>query len=329
LRQLSILTPEPFSREGNEKFPPGDDTPILDRTVPDRTSPRGLEQFVAGRTLLSGNSLAWSDLFVQIYSRRQNQEPFLVPAVVEPLVVWVMSGEAVVEERDLDGEWQTARVRVGDFFLTRTGRPYEMRWRAVGSDPFQVMHLYMSVPLFKRVASDVLGCAAVPGLRDISGGQDQQLTHFLALIHHELLSEGKGSQLYVEGLAQSLAVHLIRNYASGKSEEGRQAALPGYKLRRAMAHLEEYLAEPFNLAELASTAGMSEFHFSRLFKKATGVSPSRHLIRQRIARAQQLLQETDLSIIRVGIAVGYSSPSHFAQVFKRETGLLPSLYRKR
>lgn len=307
-----------------------DDLPPLGKEgrLPDRTSPRGLEQFIAGRTLLSGDSLAWSDIFVQVYSRHHKQEPFLVPAVAEPLVVWVMSGEALVEERDLDREWARSHVKMGDFFLTRTDRPYEMRWRAMGDEPFQVMHVYISVPLFQRVACDVLGCAAPPRLRDISGGQDQRLAHFLALIHQELVAEGRGSQLYVEGLAQSLAVHLIRNYASSEIEDGRQASLPGYKLRRAIAHLEEQLAEPFNLAELAAKAGMSEFHFSRLFKKATGISPSRHLIRQRISRAQQLLQETDLSIIRVGIAVGYSSPSHFAQVFKRETGLLPSHYRK-
>lgn len=320
--------PGPLSPEDDEDFPPGADAPLLDRTVPDRTSPRGLEQFIAGRTLLSGDGLAWSDLFVQVYSRHQNQEPFLVPAVAEPLVVWVMSGEAIVEERDLDGEWQTAHVTVGDFFLTRTDRPYEMRWRALGSDPFQVMHLYISVPLFERVAGDVLGCDTPPRLRDVSGGQDPRLAHFLALVHHELTAQGRGSQLYVEGLAQSLAVHLIRNYASNGGDDDRQAALPGYKLRRAIAHMEEHLAEPFNLAELAEKAGMSPFHFSRLFKKATGLSPSRHFIRQRMARAQQLLQETDLSIIRVGIAVGYTSPSHFSQVFRRETGLLPSHYRK-
>ncbi|WP_244552008.1 AraC family transcriptional regulator [Rhizobium sp. RU33A] len=296
--------------------------------IPDRTSSRGLERFIAGRTLLSGDSLAWSDLFVQVYSRHQNQEPFLVPVVAEPLVVWVMSGEAIVEERDLGGEWQTAHVKVGDFFLTRTDRPYEMRWRALGSDPFQVMHLYISMPLFERVAVDILGSASPPRLRDVSGGQDPRLAHFLALIHEELNVQDGGSRLYVEGLAQSLAVHLIRTYASNDDEGDRQTALPGFKLRRALAHLEEHLAEPFNLAELAEKAGMSAFHFSRLFKKATGMSPSRHFIRQRMVRAQQLLQETDLSIIRVGIAVGYSSPSHFARVFRRETGVLPSRYRR-
>jgi AraC family transcriptional regulator len=73
---------------------------------------------------------------------------------------------------------------------------------------------------------------------------------------------------------------------------------------------------------------MSEFHFSRLFKKATGHSPSQFFIRLRMARARQLLLETDRSIIDIGLDVGYSSPSHFSQVFKRQVGLTPSHYRK-
>ncbi|NKN35234.1 helix-turn-helix transcriptional regulator [Agrobacterium sp. a22-2] len=304
--------------------------PELEEVVvrPERTSPLGLEQYIAGRTLVSGDSPAWTDMFVQVYSRLHKQEPFLVPAVAEPLIVWVMSGEAVVEERDLDGDWVANTVSVGDLFLTRSPTPYEMRWRAIGDAPFQVMHLYLSVPLFERVAYDVLGCAAPPALRDISGGKDTQLSHLLALIHQELTSEGKGNHLFIQGLAQTLAVHLTRNYVASEAPDDRQNALPGFKLRRAVAYLEENLAEPFNLAQLAETVGMSEFHFSRLFKKATGLSPSRYFIRQRIARAQLLLQETDTSIIEIGMLVGYSSPSHFAQVFRRETGLPPSHYRR-
>ena len=297
-------------------------------TPPERTSPLGLEQYIAGRTLVSGDGPAWDDMFVQVYSRLKKQEPFLVPAVAEPLIVWVISGEAIVEEREIDRDWVTNTVTVGDFFLTRSPTPYEMRWRATGAAPFQVMHLYLSVPLFERVAKDLLGRAAPPALRDVSGGKDEQLSHLLALIHQELTAEGKGSQLFIQGLAQSLAVHLIRNYASNGSGGGRQTALPGFKLRRAVAYLEEHLAEPFNLAKLSEAVGMSEFHFSRLFKKATGLSPSRYFIRQRVARAQLLLQETDTSIIKIGMSVGYSSPSHFAQVFRRETGLPPSHYRR-
>jgi AraC family transcriptional regulator len=295
---------------------------------PERTSALGLEQYIAGRTLVSGDSPAWDDLFVQVYSRLSEQKQFLVPAVAEPLIVWVISGEAVVEERDHDGDWVGNTVTIGDFFLTRSPTPYEMRWRAIGKAPFQVMHLYLSVPLFERVAFNMIGFARPPALRDISGGKDEQLSHLLALIHQELKAEETGSQLFIEGLAQSLAVHLIRNYAAGEAADDRHNALPGFKLRRAVTYLDEHLAEPFKLAQLAATVGMSEFHFSRLFKKATGLSPSRYFIRQRIAQAQLLLQETNTSIIEIGMSVGYSSPSHFAQVFRRETGLPPSQYRR-
>jgi AraC family transcriptional regulator len=93
--------------------------------------------------------------------------------------------------------------------------------------------------------------------------------------------------------------------------------------------MEAGLHEEFSLSHLAQEVGMSEFHFSRLFKKATGLSPSRFFIKRRLAKAQQLLLETDMSIIEIGMSVGYSSPSHFAQVFRQEIGMTPSEYRRR
>ena len=108
---------------------------FVEESTPDRTSPLGLEQYIAGRTLVSGDSPAWTDMFVQVYSRLNKQEPFLVPAVAEPLIVWVMSGEAWSRNGTLDGEWVANTVTVGDFFLTRSPTPYEMRWRASGGHP--------------------------------------------------------------------------------------------------------------------------------------------------------------------------------------------------
>ncbi|WP_341487736.1 helix-turn-helix domain-containing protein [Pararhizobium sp. A13] len=302
-----------------------DETP----SIPDRTSPAALEKYISGRTLISGDGPAWTDIFVQVFSRLRIQPPFIVPAVAEPLLVWVMSGHAFVEERDLDGEWVANRVNAGDFFLTRSATPYEMRWRAEGDEPFQVMHLYLSVPLFERVAHGILGKVATNvSLRDVSGGQDAQLCRLLELIHGELTAESDGSQLFIQGLAQALAVHLVRHYASRDPDQRPQSALPGSKLRRAIAFMQTNLQEPFDLARLAYAVGMSEFHFSRLFKKATGHSPSQYFIRQRVAKAQQLLQETDNTVIEIGMSVGYSSSSHFAQIFRRETGLSPSNYRR-
>jgi AraC family transcriptional regulator len=297
--------------------------------VPDRTSPIGLESYISGTTLASGDGLAWKHVTVQVFARHHVQHPFLVPAVDEPLIVWVMSGSATVEERDLGGEWSSTHVSVGDFFLTRSPTPYEMRWQAEGDQPFQVMHLYISVPLLAKVAAEMQG--RIGGnitLQDVSGGRDTKISRMLNLLYGELGDKTDGSALFVEGLAQSLVVHLLRHYVVGDSDVRSSNTLPGFKLRRAISFLAARLDEPFSLGNLASEVGVSEFHFSRLFKKSMGISPSRYFIRQRVAKAQKLLQETDATIIEIGMAVGYSSPSHFAQMFRRETGLSPSDYRR-
>ena len=83
------------------------------------------------------------------------------------------------------------------------------------------------------------------------------------------------------------------------------SSLPGFKLRR----ITEWMAEEFSLGRLAEHAGMSEFHFNRLFKRATDVPPSQYQIKLRMDAARRLLRETKKSVITIAIEVGYSNPS--------------------
>jgi len=92
--------------------------------------------------------------------------------------------------------------------------------------------------------------------------------------------------------------------------------------------MSEHMAEEFDLERLASQARLSKFHFNRLFKNATGMSPSQYHINLRMDAARRMLRETKKSIIAVAMDVGYSNPSHFAKLFRRETGLSPSDYRR-
>jgi len=65
----------------------------------ERTSAEGLEEHIPGRLIASGTGRAFRDVFVQLMARRRVQDGVIVPAVPEPLVVWIVSGAAVVEER--------------------------------------------------------------------------------------------------------------------------------------------------------------------------------------------------------------------------------------
>ena len=89
------------------------------------------------------------------------------------------------------------------------------------------------------------------------------------------------------------------------------------------------LKEEINLDQVAAQAGLSKFHFHRLYKSATGVSPARYHVNLRMNAARRLLRETKGSVVAVALEVGYTNPSHFAQLFRKETGLSPSDYRKK
>ncbi|MCE8021495.1 AraC family transcriptional regulator [Halomonas sp. MCCC 1A11036] len=268
------------------------------------------------------------DVVLQLFTHHSITEPVLIPAVAEPLLVMVLSGSAIVEERTLGGEWEVAQVQVGDFYLTSTALPYEMRWQARGGDTFEVMHLYLAHSLIDQATRHLLGSQAGPiSFFDISGGQDDLVRMLLEQIRLELVKQHEPSPLFVRSLAQALSVHLVRTYRNPELMGRRSNALQAYKLRRVIDLMDQHLAEPFSLADLAEAAQLSEYHFSRLFKQATGLSPSQYFIRLRMDRARQLLLETDCSIIDIGMEVGYSSPSHFSQVFRHQVGISPSAYR--
>lgn len=87
------------------------------------------------------------------------------------------------------------------------------------------------------------------------------------------------------------------------------------------------LADPPTVRELALAAGMSEFHFARRFKAATGDSPHGFVIRARIAEAMRLLRGTDRPLREIASNVGYRTHAHFSAAFLSRTGMRPSAYR--
>jgi AraC family transcriptional regulator len=296
--------------------------------LPESTSPEAFDQSVAGRLIAA--SKGWKDLLVRIYSAYPMRESSIVPGVAEPFLVQVLSGAAVVEERELGGPWLKTRVEAGDFFLTASPTPYELRWKTIGPEPFGTMHLHLGLPVFTRAIAETFEKdLETIHLRDVSGFKDTFLAALLEGLRREVVSRRPASPLFVQGVAQALAVHLVRNYsAPAKDVLEYKGGLPGFKLRKITELMAAHLDEEFSLVRLAREADMSEFHFSRLFKRATGLTPSQYFIHLRMEKARRLLRETNQSVIEIGLDVGYTSPSHFAQIFRREVGISPSEYRR-
>lgn len=90
----------------------------------------------------------------------------------------------------------------------------------------------------------------------------------------------------------------------------------------------ENLGEPITVAELATAASFSKFHFSRVFQRVTGTSPGRFLSAIRLEEAKRLLLSTALKVADISLRVGYTSVGTFSTRFTRSVGLTPTAYRQ-
>jgi AraC family transcriptional regulator len=95
----------------------------------------------------------------------------------------------------------------------------------------------------------------------------------------------------------------------------------------AISSIQERYFEPITLAGLASEVYVSPFHFSRIFSKATGLSPGRFVSAVRLFEAKKLLLTTSLTVADIVCSVGYSSVGTFTSRFTRAVGMTPTGYR--
>lgn len=102
------------------------------------------------------------------------------------------------------------------------------------------------------------------------------------------------------------------------------------QLQQVHAYIDAHLADPaLNVAEMAAAAGKSQYHFSRQFKTAYGVSPWQYVIRLRVQQALDLLNSSDLSNAAIAERCGFNDSPHFNHAFKRHVGCSPGQYRRR
>jgi AraC family L-rhamnose operon transcriptional activator RhaR len=107
----------------------------------------------------------------------------------------------------------------------------------------------------------------------------------------------------------------------GQMAHMHQAVLRGIQL------LENNLAHPWSLPELAEQLHLDRSYLVRLFRAATGLSPIAYLARQRAERAAALLVRTTLPINQIGEAIGWPDPNYFARRFKAHFGVNATIYR--
>jgi AraC family transcriptional regulator len=150
-------------------------------------------------------------------------------------------------------------------------------------------------------------------------------------IADEVANERVGRAAMLVTQVRQLAIHLLRNHLTVRKSDHIELSRAGpvdRRLRRAIEFMHDNFSRELALEEIASAAYLSEYHFARLFKHITGVTPHGYLANLRLERARKLLADTALPISEIASMVGYQSQSHFSKMFRSVTGITPRAYRE-
>jgi AraC family transcriptional regulator len=197
-----------------------------------------------------------------------------------------------------------------------------------------LLHLKLPPETFVAagIAEDIYR-SLVPLMYYDGGFDDPLIVSIGEAILSELRNETSAGRLLVESLASSLAVRLIQQHLVQLPATVPEVIAPLHVNRRRMSHVLEYIDAnveiDLSLDELAAIACMSRFHFSRVFKLATGMPPYKYLSTKRFERARELLDGNDRSLWEIASVLGFSSESNFSRAFRQFTGFTPRQFRER
>jgi len=157
------------------------------------------------------------------------------------------------------------------------------------------------------------------------------------LVEQNLLAIANEAYHRREGYAAAISSHTIRIFIE-IAREAQNVTMPrldiGEIRRRRLARdarrfIEENYSAPLSLAEIAQHFFMSPYHFARVFKRTSGISPMAYLARVRMDNAKRLLLDPQRPVKAVAAEVGYDDPHYFCKVFTRHEGVSPTAYRRR
>lgn len=151
---------------------------------------------------------------------------------------------------------------------------------------------------------------------------------FLERLCHSIapaLSDPEGSNpLFIELMTRAVGAHILQRY--GRIQPGPGTRIQNFSrtnLMLAKDYLQANLTGEVSIKDAAASLNMSPALFTKMFRQATGVTPYRWVIQQRVDRAATLLKGSNLSIEEIATSCGFTDQAHLTRVFSTHMGVSP------
>lgn len=244
-----------------------------------------------------------------------------------------------------DTERQTRRVVAGELIVGFGGTPHDLRRgdcaraqpvaaimntkpgeprRGLGDEDTRLL---CGVFVLEHLNRTPLLCA-LPELIRLPADQGGALSRLTAQLAHEATHQRPGSTFMISRLLEMLLAEALRQTVDrGIDKPNWLAALNDPIVWTALQAVHADPGAPWTVEALAGVAAISPSRLTARFRRALYESPMSYVARWRMVTASNLLDSTDMSVERVGLAVGYSNQPAFTRAFRRHHGVAPRAWR--
>ncbi|HEM7880837.1 AraC family transcriptional regulator [Burkholderia contaminans] len=173
------------------------------------------------------------------------------------------------------------------------------------------------------------GGQAIGGLTCRPDVRDPVLGHLAHAVAGSLDAPGPLNALFIEQVGLAIGTHLVRRYGNARTPElDHKGSLSPAKLALAQELLLEKADLGVSIEEVAAECDLSRGYFIRAFSRTTGRTPHQWLLEQRVTRARELIETSDMTLADIAIACGFADQSHLNRVFARIVGHPPGAWRR-
>lgn len=288
----------------------------------DLTSENASSHILPVKPIVSNIKAGWNGAYLKHYNLPPHSMPEYSPA--QHVIISHNYSTLFNVTRRLDGHQRCDCMINGDVVIVPANVFHGASW----DTEIGVTVMILEPVHFARMAYESIEPDNVELVPHFST-KDVLINQIVLALKTELETSAAGSNLYAESMITALFAHLLRHYSSlNRHLPNYKDGLPKYRLKRALEYIHEHIAEGFSLETLASVVGISQFHFARMFKQSTGLTPHQYLVEQRLEKAKKLLVTSDLTISDVAYYCGFASQSHLTRLFRQYLNITPKAYRQ-
>ena len=280
---------------------------------------------LGNRLIAHSEDVGWRSLHAAIIE----EVPFHATesAIQHPSLIYHLTRPTEVTRR-IEGT-RGEKALIGPRRICLTPAEATTSWQHEGHP--EILQVYLRRSIYEGAVGEIYGCdSSSAKLLPRFAISDPMLEQLAIAITNALRDGTAEDGLYVDAIAHMMAAHLARAHST-RSRPARLVTpkpIAGWKMRRLVDYIEENLDSDLSLHTLAAEVDISPLYLARAFRAAVGQSPHQYVLSRRIERARELLRNTDLPVVDVALAAGFSSQSHLAHWFVRQVGVSPAAYRR-